>query len=569
MPPARPDRDAATLSKAVEAMEAGRLHRARDLAEQVIARNPQHAWALRLAGEIARRQGQHRKALDRFIDAARVDPSDLATLEAVISTAVAVDRLDLATQALELAVIAAPTDGSRHARLGVAYQKWGKLDEALGHLNLATTLAPEDPYGWLALSTLHLMKEDPGVLAAERALKLAPDLVDAMLVAATAHEKLGDPGAARQLRQRALDLRPDSPDVAYYTVDERRRSPGYQDLSGLAEAVADASVDPESRARGMLALAQLNADAGQLELAARFLREGNALWAQTLQRQGRGYDPVAIEGHITRLERLVDEGLGALRVPSELPVPIVIGGLPRSGKTLLERRLARRLGFPLIGERPVLEAAQRHLSAQLSGTSGQATDITPEVVELVRTQVRYEQVADVIDSAAAGFLTAGGNLELRFHLAVLLHPGAVLIVCERDARDLALANLLKLIPNTNAYTNRVDWLAHRIGIRERATELWELLLPGQVHRVAYERLVEDERSVLDELAAVLPAAAGASAEPSQRDGGDIEVRSPAADPPADLPLHGQHVGMWRRWAPYLPELADLPVTGGGSHGDAK
>ena len=156
MPPGRANRGPDHLSRAVAALNEGRLLRAEGFVDRALAREPESAVALRLAGEIARRQGKHRKALDRFIDAARVDPSDLPTLEAVIAMAVSTDRLDLATQALELVVIAAPTDGSRHARLGVAYQRWNKLDEALGHLRLATTLSPDDVYAWVAIASVRL-----------------------------------------------------------------------------------------------------------------------------------------------------------------------------------------------------------------------------------------------------------------------------------------------------------------------------------------------------------------------------------------------------------------------------
>ena len=563
MPAGRPNRGPDHLSRAVEALNEGRLLRAEGFVDRVLAREPEHAGALRLAGEIARRQGKYRKALDRFIDAARGDPSDLATLEAVIAMAVATDRLDLATQALELAVIAKPSDGSRHARLGAAYRMWSKFDEALGHLRLATTLNPDDPYAWEAMSAVHLSRDEPAAAlhAAEQALTLTPDRVVAMLLAATAHEKLGDAVAAQQLRERALEVAPDDPDVAYDTVDLRPGQPDDPRFPGLGLAVEDAARPVQSRVRGMLALAKLHDDADQLELAVRFLRQGNDLWADTLRRQGRGYDPRVIERRLALFEGLIAGGLQGLVAPSQLPVPVIVGGLPRSGKTLIERRLARRFGLPAVGERPVLEGSQRHLTEQLRGRAGGLSDLEPAMIHAFREATCQDFLGDVVDADPPAFVSAGGNLELQFHLAVLLHPGAVLIVCERDSRDLVLANLLKLIPHTNAYSNRIDWLMHRIAARDRAAALWERLLPGQVRRVSYERLVQDEQSVLDELAEVLPVDVVLRNPAPLEDGSaSMEVRSPASDPPADLPLHRQHLGMWRRWVPYLPELADLPAT---------
>lgn len=572
MPPGRPDRTAATIAKAVEAMNAGRLHRARDLAEQVIAANPQHAGALRLSGEVARRQGQYRKALDRFIDAARVDPSDVATLDAVNAMAIAVDRPDLAVEALEVSVIAAPTDARRHTRLAAAYREWHKLDEALGHLRIAATLDPDDTYTWQATADVHVARDDaPAALeAARRALELDPDCWGAMLAAAIAHEKLRDAEAAHALRERALTLAPDEPKVAYNTVDVRTAADEAGRLARIAAAVADPSRPIESRVEGMLALAALHAGRDEMEQAARFLIDGNELWATTLERRGRAYVPEDVDRQLDGIDRwLTEERLARMRQPSDLPVPIVIGGLPRAGKTLLEHRLVRRGGLLALGELPVLDAAARGFKAHQSSDGQGFPIIGRGQIAAVRAKVVDGPLRGLPVDGAAAMVIAAPNAELMFHLVLLLHPDAVLVVCDRDPRDLALANLLKFMPYNNPAASRLGWVEHRIAAADRAVRDWQHRLPGQVRRVSYESLVTNPAAVVDELLVSLPV--GAAAEPGPEEtapGRTSEVRSPAADPPVDLPLHTEHVGMWRRWVPYVSGIAELAVAVMGDSGHA-
>lgn len=547
------------LQRAHAFFEQGNTARAGNLVDEVLASNPEDVTALKLSAVIARAEGKLDKALDRFVAAARQDPSDAQTMDAVTAIALALDRMAIATEALELAVIADPTDGARHRRLAEAYLEWGEFEEALGHARLATTLAPGDATAWAVTGAILLMLEryEPAYAACQRSLTLQPDVPQPLLNAALALDALGRVDEATQLREQAGQIAPDDPTVAFHTKDIERFEAHDPRLSELERHVTDAQRPVNDRVLAGLALAKAYDDLGQYRLAAQHLVLANERWAALLERRKQAYDPERESRLLDVLERrLSDLDLQPVTSPDEGPIPIVMLGLPRSGKTLLEARLAASSDVLGLGERPLLQPLIRALADGCGVRFPDGLDRLDEpCLRRAQGQLRSVLLPEASPpSTRALAVTSPGDLEAAPLLA-LCDARTLFVHVDRDPRDLLLANYLQFFPVGQQHACTVPGLVHRYQLLEGyAALVAQRFGPARIVRVSYEELVTDPAAVLG----TVRAAAGLPVRtdvPTPAMSGVTEVAaSPSGRPDPAAPLHAAHVGFWRRWEAALPEL---------------
>jgi hypothetical protein len=80
-----------------------------------------------------------------------------------------------------------------------------------------------------------------------------------------------------------------------------------------------------------------------------------------------------------------------------------------------------------------------------------------------------------------------------FHLGTIaaLFPGARIIICRRDPRDIGLSSYFQLFAGGNPYSYDMAECAHRIHQVERLIRHWRDVLPMPILEVEYEALVSD------------------------------------------------------------------------------
>ncbi len=564
---------AGQLTKAQQLLRDGRLLRARDLADRILDRNPEDEGAHRLAGDVAAAEGKLDKALDRYISAARLDPTHLPTLDAVVSIGTALDEMVRVTQALELAVIADPTAGPRHRRLGEAYFSWGRLDEALGHLTLATTLDAEDAAAWATMcATLsHLERHEEAISAADRALDRNPQDGVTHSNAAISLDALGRTDEAAARRRRALEIAPDDPNVAFHTKDLTVAGADDPRIGAMQRCAADEHRDDGQRVKADITLAKLLDDAGDTASAAHHLVAANERHAALLARRSQQYDVRPARHRFAQTRASVThERIAARPSPTDQPVPIVLFGLPRAGKTLLEARLAAATPAIVLGERPyarvLFEGIQQRSDA---GVLVAIEQMAAEELAAAREESLAELFGGAPASAPALLTASPGNHETMAAF-LLTDPRTVVVSCERDPRDGLLAVFQQYFPIGNAFACRADHLAeHALLLRDHA-ELWSEVHADRFVRAPYEDLVTDPAAVVTDIlnAAELPVPDDLADRFPRSDETSVAA-SPSAKPDPNAPLHRAHVGLWRRWGPHLPDfyrtLADAGAIDQADH----
>ena len=555
------------LRRARDARAAGQREHAQQLLERLVARQSQHRKALAALGMLRMERGDAAGALSALAKAAQLDPTDRDVVTRLADAAEAAGQADKALRLLARLVDQDPTDPHRRAALGQLQLARGRAPEAAATLQRAATLAPRSAriHRTLGAALSHLDRHRESYEAYARALELRPDHAGVHTSIANVLESLGCPNEARVHRERAVALAPADPHVAWQAKSHKRYQADDPQIHALEAALEQEWLPAASQPLARLALAKMHDDAGDVAAAAAHARAAKVQRAEELARRDLAYDPTANEQRAAHTARLGADALVARHEDTAAPSAprnILIAGLPRAGKSLLEHRLARH---PLVaaGNERRYPADLQRLAADRVGTGYPAC--LPELADRDIAALREELAARVnatvaevvgeplpVEGALCNTLPANDELVA---LVALLDPRTVLVSVERDPRDVLLANFLQWFPNNQPFAATVSGLVHRYDVSLRLIEVWERWLPGPVVRVRYEDLT----ATPDEPVAQVLEACGLPWDDACADVPDASgqvTASPMDKPDLGQPVHRTFVGMWQRWAEHLPELFD-------------
>lgn len=325
-------------------------------------------------------------------------------------------------------------------------------------------------------------------------------------------------------------------------------------LALLSEQLARPDLEREERAALLFAQAKIDDDIGRYAEAFAAAEQGNALRAQTARfdrTAWRAFERTLYETFSTEFLRR----FGASARSREAPVFIV--GMPRSGTTLLERRLA---GHPALAAAGELELIDR-LAAELAGQGdypralarAQQEDFD-RAAEAWRAGLPAALAAQrrIIDKNPLNFLHVG--------LIAALFARARVILCRRDPLDTALSVYLQNFAHPrNDYAYRTEDIAWMFGLFVRLSDFWLGQLPGRIHTVHYERLVAEPEIELRRATEFLGLEWDAACLRGDGDAGSIATASLWQ---ARQPIYAGSVGRARRYAQWLGPLRDALLREG-------
>ena len=210
----------ATLIKAAQLHQAGRLAEAERLYTAVLKTDPANSDALNLKGAIASAQGRQEDALVLFERAIAALPSFADAHFNQANSLAALGRTDEALTAYAQAVALKPAYADARLNLGGLLQKIGRRDAALAVFRDMTRICPADARGHANLGIClgealpTAASHDQAPMAAEamtafaRSLVLAPNSADAHLAYASFLSQRADHARAITHIQTALVLNP-------------------------------------------------------------------------------------------------------------------------------------------------------------------------------------------------------------------------------------------------------------------------------------------------------------------------------------------------------------------------
>lgn len=299
-----------------------------------------------------------------------------------------------------------------------------------------------------------------------------------------------------------------------------------------------ASLAWQARSSLLFALGKAHDDIGDYAQASGYLREANELVHANISWSGKLWRR-SVEARLNR------------RLPPERPVasvdwtPIFIVGAPRSGTTLLAELLGRNPQVCHRGEVAWLPT----LAGQVLDGHGDYRGRLERAVATYAAQLRQD------DSAARWFIDKQPHNFMHVDLILAMFPNARIIHCRRNARDNALSLWMKSFkPGTQDFSYDFADIGTLIRGSRRLMKHWAERFPLSVRTVRYEQLASDPEGCLSDLSEWLQLPAH---DPLGTGRGDRPI-STASLWQARQPVHARSVQRWRHYAPYVPELLQLP-----------
>jgi tetratricopeptide (TPR) repeat protein len=442
--------------------------------------------------------------------------------------------------------------------LGNALSRQGRFVEAAAAYRRALELRPDhaQTYNNLGAALLEVGALGAAAAAYRHAIALKPDHAKAHYNLGLVLQIQGDLDEAAQRFRQAIALKPDYAKAHYSLANQRAlddRSPAAETDFISLSAQVDALDGSESEAAELLlfAMARTLEGRGDYEGAFSCLRRANAL-----RRAASGFDIAAAERRMGSIaEQFSDDLMARMAgagVSSDRPVLIV--GMPRSGTTLVEQILSAHPAVYGAGE----IANLANLIAQVGGPDGSAYPLWAKVLTASDFGVLGQLYLDGLPTPAAGQVRTTDKRVANFEHLGLIHlclPGARIIHCRRDPRDVALSCFASRFSDGQDFADDLVELGRYWRAYDRLMAHWRRILPpGRMLEVDYEAVVEDTESLARRLIDHCGLAWNAACLQFHASGREVRTGSFAQ---VRRPIYTGSVGRWRPFAAQLEPFIEV------------
>ena len=508
------------LMNAAAAMVDEKLAEAETILRGLLATRPDEPAALRMLAETLSRQG-------RYPDA-----------EVLLARCVE---------------IAPGFAGARHNLATILYRQ-NKNAEALAQIEILTAKDERHPgYANLRAAILARLGEYQKAIAIyERVLVDYPNQPKGWMSYGHALKTVGRQADSVAAYRQALAQLPTMGEAWWSLANLKTVRFTEADLEAMAAALASEDLPEDDRLHLHYALGKAFEDAGRWDEAFARYAEGAAI-----RRKQLAYDPEENAADAARTKAVFTPAFVAARAGQGCPAPdpIFVVGLPRSGSTLVEQILASHSMVEGTMELPDLIVMARRLGGKTASRADSLypevlADLSPEALKalgeefLERTRVqRKTDRPFFIDKMPNNFAHAG--------LIHLILPNAKIIDARRHPLGCCFSGFKQHFARGQGFTYDLTdigrYYADYVGLMAH----FDAVLPGRVHRVIYEALIEDPereiRALLDHCGLPFEAACLSPHE------NDRAVRT-ASSEQVRRPIFKDAVEHWQKFESHLDPL---------------
>ena len=443
-----------TPKLALEALNAGDYDRCIHLCKEVLGAEPSNHHALHMLAVVADRRGKHRQALELFQKTLEHYPDNSEALNNMGITLCSLNRHLEGGQAFREAVRLAPGNRDFLNNLAVCLLQQGCVAEAAVYQKKSVDLGGDAAqYHNYGLLLRRLDRPEEGEQAQRETLRQDPGYSGAWLYLVQVHN---------------------------YT------DPDHPDIRAMQQLLKKPDLPEESLVELHFALGKCLEDCGLYDQSFTHYQAANRSKAERL-----AYTPPdPVDYAATTTQEFNDPATWECRLDAEdTPAPIFIVGMPRTGKTRLERLLALHPEIHRGGE---LFAMPGLVMTSLRQHFGPVLPVRPEKQALLAAATKYR---GFIRNQATGkrFVTdtLPANVE-HLGVAALLFPDARIIYLQRDPADTLVSIYCKHFgKRSHAYTYQPDRIRARQQQYSLLMDTWQRLLPVPILNIRYEDLVRD------------------------------------------------------------------------------
>ncbi len=434
----------------------------------------------------------------------KVHPTDVAALRMLAEVAARLRRYPDAERILEDCLALAPSfDAARHNYASVLNRQ-GKAAAALSQVEQLLCKEPANPgYRNLKAAVLANLGDyagSAGIYA--QVLKEYPQQSKVWMSYGHALKTSGQPADSVEAYRRAIAIEPRLGEAWWSLANLKTFRFSGPDVEALRTGLARADLTEEDRLHFEFALGKALEDTGAYEDSFGHYATGNSI-----RRRLHPYSAADNSEFVRRAKSLFTPEFFAARAGSGVLAadPIFVVGLPRSGSTLVEQILASHSLIEGTMELPDVPQLAREL-ARRNGRD-EADAFFESVAALTREELyalgeRYLAGTRVVRRGQSPyFIDKMPNNCLYVGLIHLILPKASIIDARRHPLACGFSCFKQHFARGQSFAYRLEDIGHYYRDYVELMAHFDRVLPGRVHRVLHESMVEDTEAVVRRLLA--------------------------------------------------------------------
>jgi tetratricopeptide (TPR) repeat protein len=483
-------------------------------------------------------------------------PTDVAAIRMLAEIASRIGRYGDAENLLARCLELAPSFNAARHNFAVILHRNNKPVESLAQVDQLLATEPRSPSfrNLRAVVLARLGDYDQAIRLYEQLLREYPKQARIWLSHGHALKTSGRQQESITAYRRSIELEPGLGEAYWSLANLKTFRFSEADVAAMEHQLERPEISPEDRLQFHFALGKAYEDAQQYERSFVNYAAGNRLRKAAVPYDaGLVHQQVASSRALFTPEFLEARRGGGCRAPD----PIFVVGLPRSGSTLVEQILSSHSQIEGTMELPDVVGIVKELSGRtrLSEVSrypeilaGMSADELRELGERYLRQTRIQRRTDApyfIDKLPNNWAHAG--------LIHLMLPEAKIIDARRHPLSCCFSNFKQHFARGQNFTYSLDDLGRYYRDYVTLMAHFDAVLPGRVHRVIYERMVDDTelevRRLLDYCGLPFEDACLRFYE------NDRAVRT-ASSEQVRQPIFRDAVEHWRHYQPWLGPLQD-------------
>ena len=453
--------------------------------------------------------------------------------------------LNDAEAAIDTATAALVRDARQPRMLRLRATAWSTLGDEkamLADFQAALKIDPNDADALqsISLPLARLMRQDEATAAAQKAVAVAPQNVEARRRLASQLISNGETAAAREQCLALKELDPRDTQVLEMLARINSREQNAELLPIAQKALKASPARSLDRANVSFALARITDQAGDKEAFAAHNDEANACMAVQ-----NPYDYEESERQFSRVMAAFPDQISPADTTAEGPRPIYVVGMPRSGTTLTETVIGLHPDVFPLGERGVP-------AFLLHPYLDKDQDFTPEAARNFVTE-DISRLPEMPGGTSAYVDKMPDNYRLLGHLAAA-YPDARFVHLCRDPRDVAMSIWRGYFSGSSlTYAYDLKAMAHRFNLYGRLMQHWRQVMPDRIYDLRYEDFVADIEGESRKLAEFCGLTwVEDMAHPERHEGQVLTLSNTQVRQTA----HTRSIGKWEKYADVLAPFID-------------
>jgi tetratricopeptide (TPR) repeat protein len=392
---------------------------------------------------------------------------------------------------------------------------------------------------------------DGAIASFEVILREQPDSAETWIGYGNALKGAGRQEEAVSCYRKAVALKPHC-GMAWWSISNLK-TVGFasSDISNMQVAIANPAIDHADRLLLHFAVGKAMEDEKRFADSFSHYAKGNAL-----KRVERPYDRTRVDQLVAHSKTLFSRQFFKERSDSGSPAvdPIFIVGMPRAGSTLVEQILATHSAvegtMELVFIRDLARNLTRNARLERSSYPGVlATLPSSERLSLGREYLRRAQHYRRLGRPF--FLDKMPNNFEHIGFIHLILPNAKIIDVRREAMSCCFAGFKQLFAHGQHFSFRLEDIGHFCGRYVELMAHYDDVLPGRIHRLKYEDLVESPEQEIRKLLDYCGL-------PFERECLDFHAtKRPVLTPSSEQvrkPIFRDGLAHWRNFEPWLEPL---------------